>query len=979
MPRPLQEKATTNPWPHTPGPAPESVGKKFFAPPGSRARLREWALCGPLFHSPTPRGSTLVTHRLQLLARLWIARSQDIAARLAGLLREEPLPHRPLLLVAGGLVAGAILVRGLPSAISPALPCWLAGLAAVAGWRWAAGRGRQRLATVAVVAAAVAIGAAWSAARFDLFSRTELAWELHDSPRPVAIRGQVVASPQLLGPAGGSGRAAAIGPASEFVVAVTAIRDRERWRPAAGRATVLVRGEPIPLSAGTAVEVFGRGLRPGEPQNPGEFDRTAQARGDRCLSLVRVAAWDCVAPLAPPSRWSPAAALDRLRTAAAATLRAEIAAERAPVAEALILGGRGSLPRDVADDFAATGTIHVLSISGLHLSLLAAGLFAVLRASLVPRGWSLAVVAIVTGLYAALAGGETPVVRATLMVWTACLAAAASRRGSTLNALATAAIVIIAWRPAEASSAGAQLSFLSTAVLVGVAPLVARPPETDPIARLVERSRSPWEKAIRRGVRAVAVAFFTGLAVSLATAPLVAARFHVLSPVGLVANVVIAPLVPLAMACGLLCLVAAVVAPPLVAVFAAGCDATLALLEWVVAAAAEVPAGHVWVAGPAWWWVIGWYAVFAAAAIWGRRDLVRRPATWATLAAGWGGVGLVAAVGAAVAPPPGGLRVVMAAVGHGCGIVVRSPHGRCLLYDAGRLGAPAAASRSLAAVLWSERVTRIDTLVISHADADHFNAVPDLLTRFRVGEILVSDAFLANGSLAVAELLAAAEARGVSVQATSAGDGFALDPLCRVRVLHPAAGRPPAAGGELSAGDRRLLVAGQARDDDNAASLVLSVESAGRRLLLTGDLEGPALAAFARSLPGGCDVLVAPHHGSVTSLPADIARVTAPSLVLVSGRGGRAWPEVHAAYAAASGARPATVLKTGGDGAVAVTLSASGISAEQFVAGRWRAIETSTPQAAADRGLVRSQPPASSRSWLATYAPSSMSTPLVKP
>ena len=954
--------------------------KKFFAPPGSRARLREWALCGPLFPSPAPRGSTLVTYRLQSLARLWIACSRALVGRLAGLLREEPLPHRPLLLVAGGLVAGAILVRGLPAAMSPALPCWLAGLVALVGWRLAAGRGRQGLATVALLAAAVAIGAAWSAARFDLFSRTELAWELDDFPRPVAIRGRVVASPQLLGQAGGSGRAAAIGPASEFVLAVTAIRDRERWRPATGRATVIVRGEPIPLPAATALEVFGRGLRPAAPLNPGEFDRTAQARGDRCLSLVRVAAWDCVVTLAPPGWWSPAAALDRLRVAAAATLAAEIAAERAPVAEALILGGRGSLPRDVADDFAATGTIHVLSISGLHLSLLAAGLFGVLRASLVPRGWSLAVVAIVTGLYAALAGGETPVVRATLMVWTACLAAAASRRGSTINALATAAIVIIAWRPAEASSAGAQLSFLSTAVLVGVAPLVARPPESDPIARLVERSRSPWEKAIRRGGRAVAVAFFTGLAVSLATAPLVAARFHVLSPVGLVANVVIAPLVPLAMACGLLCLVAAVVAAPLAAVFAAGCDATLALLEWVVAAAAEVPAGHVWVAGPAWWWVIGWYAVFGAAAIWGRRDLVRRPATWATLAAGWGGVGLVAAaVGAAVAPPPGGLRVVMAAVGHGCGIVVRSPHGRCLLYDAGRLGAPAAASRSLAAVLWSERVTQIDTLVISHADADHFNAVPDLLTRFRVGEILVSDAFLASGSLAVAELLSAAEARGVSVQATSAGDGFALDPLCRVRVLHPAAGRPPAAGGELPAGGQRPPSAGHPPDDDNAASLVLSVESAGRRLLLTGDLEGPALAAFARSLPGGCDVLVAPHHGSVTSLPADIARVTTPSLVLVSGRGGRAWPEVRAAYAAASGARPATVLKTGGDGAVAVTLSAGGISAEQFVAGRWWAIETSTPQAVADRDLVRSQPPASSRSWLATYAPSSMSTPLVKP
>jgi competence protein ComEC len=931
-------------------------------------------VAGRFSTSPAPRGSTPMTHRLQSLARICIARGRTIAAGVAGLLREEPLPQRPLVLVAGGLVAGAIVARSLSAAPSPALPCWLAGLVAVAGWHWASARGRPRLATVALVAAALAAGAAWSAARFDLFSGADLAWELDDAPRPVAIRGRVVAAPQLLGPPGGMGRAAAIGPASEFVLAVTAMRDRERWRPATGRAKVVVRGEPAPLSAGTEVRIFGRGLRPAAPLNPGEFDRAAQARADRCLSLVRVTAWDCVVPLARPSPWSPAAALDRLRTAAAATLAAGITPARAPLAEALILGGRGGLPRDVADDFAATGTIHVLSISGLHLSLLAAGLFAVLRSVLVPRGWSLVAVAIVTGLYAALAGGETPVVRAMLMVWVACVAAAASRRGSTINALAAAAIVIVAWRPAEAASAGAQLSFLSTAVLVGVAPLVARPPETDPIARLVDRSRSRWEKAFRGGGRAVATAFLTGLAVSLATAPLVAARFHVVSPVGLVANVVIAPLVPLAMACGLLCLAAAVVAPPLAAVFAAGCDAALAMLEMIVAAAAAVPAGHAWVAGPAWWWVLGWYAIFGAAVIWGRRDLVRRPAAWATLAAGWSGVGLAAAaLGAAVAPLPGGLRVVMAAVGHGCGIVVRSPHGRCLLYDAGRLGAPAAASRSLAAVLWSERVTRIDTLVISHADADHFNAVPELLGRFRVGEILVSEAFLANRSPTVAELLADAEARGIPVRPTWAGRSFAIDPLCRVRVLHPAA------AGDDPPADQHLPPSGQSSDDDNATSVVLSVESAGRRLLLTGDLEGPALAAFARALPGACDVLVAPHHGSVTSLPADIARVTSPSVVLVSGRGGRAWPEVHAAYAAAAGAEPATVLKTGRDGAVAITLTAGSVRAEQFAAGRWRAVEMPTAQAVVSLGRVRSQPPASSRSWLTTYAASSKSTPLVNP
>ena len=900
---------------------------------------------------------------LSLLCRVALDRLRVVAGRFARLVREEPLPQRPLVLVAGGLVAGAMSVRWLPATgVSPALPCWLVALAAMVGWRWATGRGWARVAATALVAAAVATGAAWSAVQFDCFSREDFAWQLGDSPRPVAVRGRVIAPPRLLtSPSEMIGRAAVLESATEFLLAVTAIRDHDEWRRATGRATVIVRGDPVHLDAGTDVRIFGRGLRPAIPLNPGEPDRAAQARGDRCLSVVRVAGWECIGVLARPVPWSPTAFMERLRAAGCATLAAGIAPTRAPLAQALLLGGRGSMPPDLAADFVATGTVHVLSISGLHLGLLAAGLFVVLRSMLVPRGWSLAVVAVVTGLYAVLVGAETPVVRATLMVWVACLAGAASRRGSTINALAVAAVAIVAWRPAEASTTGAQLSFLSTAVLVGAATLLARPPESDPIARLVERSRSRWEQAVRGGLRAATVAFVTGLAVSFATAPLVAARFHVVSPVGLVANLLIAPVVPVAMACGLLCLVAGGVSQTVAAVFAAGCDAALAIIEGIVAVAADLPAGHAWVAGPAWWWVCGWYALLVVAAVWGRRELIRRPSSWGLLAAGWCGFGLlVAGIGAAVAPPPGGLRVVMTAVGHGCGILVRAPTGRSLLYDAGRLGAPSAACRSLSAVLWSERLTRIDTLVISHADADHFNAVPDLLERFSCGEMLVPRALLANESPAVAELLAAAAARGVPVRTARAGDAFAVDPLCRVRVLHP------------------TMADGRDEGDDNATSLVLSVESAGRRLLLTGDLDGAALESFIATAPGSCDVLLAPHHGAATSLPADIARATTPSIVLVSGRGGRAWPVVREAYAVASGA-DAAVLKTGGEGAVAVTLTAGAVTVERFDAGRWQAIEPPADQAAATLGRVRNQPPTISANWLVTYAARSSSTPLVKP
>jgi competence protein ComEC len=891
--------------------------------------------------------------------------------RLAGLLRREPLPSRPLVVVAAALLAGSAAAQALPPPgdTSLAVPCWLTAVAAVSAAVWAGSRGHDHSAAGLLLLGVALAGGAWSAARFDLFSNADLAWQLGESPVPVAIEAEVIEAPRPLPQPVAGPRSDGAVAASESLLAVTAIRDGSRWRPATGRAVLLVRGDPPSVAAGSTVRIFGRGLRPMPPLNPGEFDVAARARTERCLSVVRTDSPACVTTLTTPSRWSVRAALDRVRDRSRAALAAGIAADRLPVATALLLGDRSSLPRQTADTFVVTGAIHVLAISGLHVGLLAGGLFIACRCLMLPREPAILAVAVSIGLYALLVGAGTPVVRATLLVWAACLAAAAGRRPDTVNALAGAAILLLVWRPAEVLAAGAQLSFISTGVLVGVATATVRPRCSDPIEKLVERSRSRGERLLRRlATRAGAMAV-AGLAVWLAAAPLVAARFHIFSPVAVLANLLIAPLVPVAMACGLLCLISAPVSMPLAAVFATGCDAVLAGIEGGIAVAARLPAGHAWVAGPAGWWVAGWYALLAATAIWGRRDLVVRGTTWATLAVGWGLVGLLGSgVTAWVHPQPPGLRVVMTAIGHGCGILVRSPTGRCLLYDAGRLGGPAAAQRSLAAVLWSEGVERIDTLVVSHADADHFNAVPALLERFRVGRLLVPASFLASESRLVSDLLICAADRGVPVETARAGDAFAIDPLCRVRVLHPADDAPP--DGTPPAGPA----------DDNASSLVLSVEAAGRRLLLTGDLEGEALAAFAASGPGECDVLVAPHHGSRTSLPADIARATRPGLVLVSGRGGRGWPEVQRSYEQAAGSGRTAVLKTGSEGAVAVTLTAGEVSAERFWAGRWRRLASPDPQATAARGgRVSSQPAASSSSWLATYAPSSSSTPLVKP
>lgn len=912
-------------------------------------------------------------------------------------------------------VAAAIAAGCAAAVLVPASPVvwWLCGVAALAAWGWAVHAGRPARAAVWLLAGGFAAAAGWSTVRSSLFAADDLAWCLSESPQPVAVEGIVFESPRpLITQAVDQLRRGTGRPGSprchECVLVVRAVRDGLSWRPASGRATVILDSHGPPdhgatghgglttrLRVGTRVRLLGRGLRPSPPLNPGEFDFRDRARSLRCLSIVRTHEPDGVAVLAGPAPWSVAAVLDRLRGHGVRLLREHLSERRAALAAALLLGARESLPREDTDEFLVTGTIHVLSISGLHVGLLSLALLRLLHAAALPRGGALTAVACCTGLYMALVGAETPVVRATLLVWLTCLAAALGRPVPAANALALAGGLVLAWHPPELFRTGTQLSFLSTAVLVAASTVVSRPACVDPIERLIDRSRPPWERWLRRLARQAWSCVVVGAAVWVASAPIVASRFHLFSPIGLVVNPLIAPLVALAMAWGFLCLATSVASTGLAAACGWACDATLQCIAIVVSWAARVPGGYCWVAGPPGWWVAGWYVTLVAALLVMPRERLVRAGTWGTLAAAWCGIGLASCgVAQLVAADPPALRVVVAAMGHGCGILVRSPTGRCLLYDAGRLGAAAAARRGMAAVLWHEGIGRIDTLVISHADADHFNAVPELLERFAVGEIVVARPFLESDSPAVAELLDRARSAGVPLRLVGRGDSFAVDPLCRVRVLHPQDG-----GAGLW-------------KNDNEASLVLAVESAGRRLLLTGDLEGEPLRRLVAADPGPCDVLIAPHHGSRTSLPPDIARVTAADWVIVSGPGTAAWDEIREAYATARGDRPAaTVIKTGCDaapgGAVALELTAGAVGVRQFVAGVWRPVEPQAPSAGASRdggsrsteplplgkaqpvsarpagsiasGRVSAQPAAMNSSWLTTKPASSSSTPLVNP
>ncbi|HET6325351.1 MAG TPA: MBL fold metallo-hydrolase, partial [Planctomycetaceae bacterium] len=343
----------------------------------------------------------------------------------------------------------------------------------------------------------------------------------------------------------------------------------------------------------------------------------------------------------------------------------------------------------------------------------------------------------------------------------------------------------------------------------------------------------------------------------LFTLPLVAARFHLVSPVGVLISVVLAPVSTFVLWSGYIYLGVGLVAPDISWVAAIPFDLGLGLLLRLVEWAAHVRLSHFYVPGPPEWWLGGYYTLLCALAFvrpirnWGSRG-------WCVLIA-WLVVGLVWGLRS---PNSDSLRCTFLSVGHGGAILIECPNGGTLLYDAGAMQDGRIAQRAVQQTLWDRRRRGLDALVISHADLDHFNGSADLMRSLPVGSMLVSQQFLDFKQPAVAALCEATATYGVPIRLVREGDVLRLDDQVEIRVLHPPFGRP--------------------HSDDNANSIVLVIEFAGRRILLTGDLDGHGQATLLSTPPLPVDVLQSPHHGSRRANSAALADWAQPKELVIS-------------------------------------------------------------------------------------------------
>lgn len=585
-----------------------------------------------------------------------------------------------------------------------------------------------------------------------------------------------------------------------------------------------------------------------------------------------------------------------------------------------MIGAREQLDPERNEGFLVTGTIHVLSISGLHVGILAYGFWLVFRSGFLPRKASLIAAMVLTIGYALLTDAQPPVVRATILVLAMCTARLLGRTMLGFNTLAFAGIAVLAHNPLALFLAGPQLSFLAVAAMILFHPLLVLQPQYDPLDRLISQTRPwyvRWSKVAGRETWRV---FLTGAVIWAVSLPIVWRQYGLISPVGLVLNPIVWLPITSALFSGFGVLVFGWLAPPVGKLFGMVCDASLWIIEASIDQGQHLWGSYFWSPAPPWWWIATFYIVLGACAAFP----VLRPGRWwsAALLACWFAAALLISthpVATAISAREAGevpLRCTFVSVGHGTSVLLELPDGRCILYDAGKLGSPMGAARPISAVLWTRNISHLDAVIISHADSDHFSALPELMNRFSIGVIYVSPVMFEDLATqpALGELKDAIERHQVPIRNLQAGDKLRATSPTRLEVLHP----PP----------RGVL------GTDNANSIVLLVEHAGRRILLPGDLESPGLDDLLAEEPLDCDVIMAPHHGSRRSDPTGFALWSKPEFVVISGA--RDVESINDIEAVKDryGARGAQVFHTAEDGAATFELTSSGVRAMTFRGGK---------------------------------------------
>jgi len=755
-------------------------------------------------------------------------------------------------------------------------------------WPWwasaaAAGLGASLLAStrlwvLPLFAGAWCLGVGWFiTAVIDAPQRTLAGMLVPDDAAVVRVRAMILDNPTpSQTPPGALAKFAIHTPGIRFDAAVSGIAFTDQWQSARGKLRVVVSGRRLgPFHAGDLVQIIGRYQPIKPPTNPGETD-FAMISSDRgyCGSL-HTTSWANV--LSEPAS---ASTIQSVESSAIRLLESVRNSARAILIHAagddatargmllgLILGDFDPSQRDLYDAFTRQSLVHILSISGFHLGVMAALALTLLRLT-GDRGWlEPALVAALIAIYACIVPAQSPILRSAAMTLAMLAGEMISRRYDRLTLLGWISILLLVWRPSELWSLGFQLSVGLTAALFWLAtPFQASlfPPT---LRGTVASQRDIVASRVRNALRGALSVNLLCWTISL---PVLMARTGFISPLAIAMGIVLTPVFTLLLWIGYMALLIGVIAPGLeshaASIISVLSHAAATIVRW----GDSVPHSTISVPPtPAAWTLIA-TTVLAVIARFGLSGSFPSRRRWLSVSAlGACSLALVIIWSKETTLPSGTiLRIDTFDVGSGSCHLLRS--GRdSLLWDGGTASVAGPQSVIIQSIR-SLGTSNVPVAVITHPDLDHFGALPELVRPLGIRTVLVPQRFLddaqAHPKGAAKATLSLIRDQGVEVREIHAGDSLTMGEI-RLRFISP----PRNA----------------AYEKDNAHSLVAVAEKPGdatQLVLMTGDIEDPAINEIRSNYPDLHPIaLELPHHGSANTASISwVGEALQPRLVLQS-------------------------------------------------------------------------------------------------
>lgn len=565
----------------------------------------------------------------------------------------------------------------------------------------------------------------------------------------------------------------------------------------------------------------------------------------------------------------------------------------ASVMRAMLLGEKAMLDKEIKSLYQQNGIIHILAISGLHISILGMGFHRLLRRLRTPILVNITLSLALMYCYGTMTGMGISVVRAFVMFGMKLCADLCGRTYDLLTAMMTAAVLVLVQQPLYLTQSGFLFSF-GAVCGIGLLPAVSR--------QLPTKNRALQ-------------ALFAGGWISFCTLPVHLCFFYEFPPYSVFLNLIVIPCMGALLLSGVAVMAGAVCFLPLGRLAAFPGIWILTFYEKCCGLCMELP-GQKWITGrPQNWQIVIFLGLLTAAVVLGGREKKKYF---------WGAV--LGAVFLLTCRMPQGFEITMLDIGQGDCIYLADGQGGHYLIDGGSSDKKEVETYQIIPFLKYRGVRRLDAVFITHSDADHISGIVGILEAYGETGVAIERLFLPDVAKecrdeAYHKLEELARDAGVSVGYLHAGCQLRREKLMLI-CLHP--------------------VENYVNHNINAGSTVLLLTCEHFSALFTGDLEGDGEALVTERLtriradgdphlPQRITLLKTAHHGSKNSTAEEFLTLVNPQLALISAGQDNSYGHPHRETLDRLQDRGCRIYQTSKSGAVTVRMRRGRVWVEEYV------------------------------------------------